>query len=185
MKKFLIGGLFAIAACAANASYLYWQVTEDDYDAVNWATAKVYWFSGTLTDYPSLSSETAVDNVGFVDAYNEYKTFTASKSVKPSSLGYVANVGTLDGGSYSFFVELSNSSGQRVGFSNIQTGVTSDSSYLYASTDKLTTSLASELANVQPWHATSYGPVPEPTSAMLMLFGAAFLGLKRKNRRIA
>ena len=185
MKKCLIGIAVAFVATVANASYLYWQVTDDDYTSVEWSTAKVYLFEDSLADYPSLSGVSAVSNVGFVNTDNTYEQFdVTTQSVYPSPLGYVADIGTLNGSSYSFFVELSNSSGQRVGFSNIQTGVTSSSPYIYSDTASLTTAL-SAVASVTPWHATSYGPVPEPTSAMLMLFGAAFLGLKRKNRRIA
>lgn len=184
MKKCLIGIAVAFVATVANASYLYWQVTADDYSAATWSTAKVYLFETTLSDYPSLSGVSAVSNVGYVDANNTYQTFTSTQAVRPIELGYVADIGTLSGSSYSFFVELSNSSGQRVGFSNIQTGVTSSSPYIYSDTASLTTAL-SAVASVTPWHATSYGPVPEPTNAMLMLFGAAFLVLKRKNRSIA
>ncbi|MBR4476719.1 MAG: PEP-CTERM sorting domain-containing protein [Kiritimatiellae bacterium] len=48
----------------------------------------------------------------------------------------------------------------------------------------ISTGTLSGVPTAQIWHGGTVS-VPEPTSAMLMLFGAAFLGLKRKNRRIA
>ena len=202
MKKIIVLSGLILASAAANASFLLWQVSTEEVSqkytpgtVSTWDSARIYAFKG-ISDYPApLEASSALQNVGFV-ADNTYTAYSGMEPAQAnqtlvgpsSSISYVADISNFDGSSYSFFVELWNTStSQRVGYSNIQT-VSSGSTPkgYYADTAALTAALGVEgLASANVWHASSYGPVPEPTSAMLMLFGAAFLGLKRKNRRIA
>lgn len=187
MKKMMVLAGLIFASAVANASYLYWQVQPSDYTDVSWDSASLYFFEGTLSDYPSLSGVAAKDNVAYVSPTVIDTIDPAITKVGASSAGgYVADIGTLsDSSTYSYFVELSNSAGQRVAFSDIATFTGNNTpNYVYADTGDISVTL-SNLASVTPWHAGGYGPVPEPTSAVLMLFGAAFLGLKRKNRSVA
>ena len=185
MKKFFCVLGFCIASAAANASYLYWQVTSADYAGATWDSARLV-FANVNTD--NYASGTDMSNVGYIDSDGNYtdNSFGVSAPKPYDAIAYVADIGDITGGSsYSYWVELYNGSTKvalsEIGHMNVSETVPS---YVYANTGDLTTTL-SGIANVGIWHATSYGPVPEPTSAMLMLFGAAFLGLKRKNRRIA
>jgi hypothetical protein len=186
MRKILVLASLMFASAVANASYLYWQVSPSEYTDATWDTASLYFFEGPLTDYPSLSGATAQGNVAYISPTQTVTFDDPVTQVSPTLAGgYVADIGTLtDSTSYSYFVELSNA-GQRVGFGAIATfDGGSTPQYVYSDTGDISVAL-SNLASVTPWHASSYGPVPEPTSAILMLFGAAFLGFKRKNRSIA
>ena len=190
MKKLILTFALISMSAIVNASYLYWQVTPSMYTAATWDTATVYMFSGTLDGYPSLSDANALDNVGYVDNNNTYKEFSNRAVYKTvaaaDGIAYVADLGSFSSSSeYSYFVELSNSeTGQRVAFSTPIASNNDAAGYVYANTGDISVTL-STLADATPWHAGGYGPVPEPTSAVLMLFGAAFLGLKRKNRSVA
>lgn len=188
MNKLILTIALISVSAMVNASYLYWQVTPGEYTEETWDKASLYIISGDNATYADFVGQSAKQNVGSV-ADNTYTTLNNSptKVTADSSVGYVADIGTLGSGQYSFFVELWNSStSTRVGFSDIQTiSGSSTPSYVYADTGALTAAMSpANIASAMPWHATSYGPVPEPTSAILMLFGAAFLGLKRKNRSI-
>lgn len=189
MKKMMVLAGLIFASAVANASYLYWQVQPSDYTDVSWDSASLYFFEENLSDYPSLSGVAAKDNVAYVSptVKDNFVNTPITKVGASSAGGYVANIGTLnDSSTYSYFVELSNSSGQRVAFSAIERFTYGENTpdYVYSNTGDISVTL-SNIASVTPWHAGGYGPVPEPTSAVLMLFGAAFLGLKRKNRSVA
>lgn len=194
VKKVIMLSSLIFASAVTNASYLLWQVSAGEvaqsYSAGSWDTARIYAFNdSTLNDYPSLSGEAALKNVAYVSG-STYTELSPSTDLVygDSTLAYVADISSFDNVGYSFFVELWNSeTSQRVGFSQIQ-NVASSSNLkgYYASTEAITAALsATTLASMSIWHGAGYNAVPEPTSAMLMLFGAAFLGLKRKNRRIA
>lgn len=72
----------------------------------------------------------------------------------------------------SFYVELINSSGEAIARSGTE---------LYAdlASNGYIAEGASEVA-MATWHPSGYKAVPEPTSALLMMMGVAFLGLKRR-----
>ena len=184
MKKLiLIVGVIS-AAFAANASYLYWQVSEGAYTET-YDSAKLI-FANEYTD--NWGEYEAKSNVGAYDSNGTYRQYqTAKEKVQAiSDVAYVADIGDLGSGNYSYWVELYNND-TRVALSQIQhiTNYQENGApFVYASTDALTTSL-SEVATAAVWHSGGYTAVPEPTSAVLMLFGAAFLGLKRKNRSVA
>lgn len=189
MKKLILTFALISISAIVNASYLYWQVTPSEYTEAAWDTATVYMFSGTLDGYPSLSDANALANKGYVanNTYTEFSNVDGYKTVAADAgIAYVADLGSFsDSSSYSYFVELSNSTtGQRVAFSTPIASNNDAANYVYTDTGNLVATL-STVASVTPWHAGGYGPVPEPTSAVLMLFGAAFLGLKRKNRSVA
>ena len=183
MRKIFILAMAMAASFAANASYLYWQVSTDDYTAKEWSTAKIMLAEGTVNNYSGGTSQSVVGYLNAEGGYTEYAY--GSSGVGPmDGMAYVANFSSATSGAWSYWVELYNGA-QCVGVSQI--GYISDASSptapLYSSAASLTASLTS-VPTAAIWHGGTYS-VPEPTSAMLMLFGAAFLGLKRKNRRIA
>lgn len=186
MKKLiLILGVIS-AAFAANASFLYWQVSEGAYTET-YNSARLIFANDYIENWGEYS---ATKNSGVITAdgiYHEYSSSKETVKVAPD-VAYVADIGGLtSGSSYSYWVELYNND-TRVALSQIGhiNNYVSESAtdYVYADATGLTTSL-SEVAAVAVWHSGGYTAVPEPTSAVLMLFGAAFLGLKRKNRSIA
>ena len=161
MKKlFCVLGV-CIASAAANASYLYWQVTSADYTGATWDRARLV-FANVNTD--NYASGTDMSNVGYIDSDGTYhdNSFGVSAPKPYGGIAYVADIGGITGdSSYSYWVELYNGS-TKVALSEIgHMNGSAPSSYVYANTGDLTTTL-SDIANVGVWHATSYGPVPEP-----------------------
>ncbi len=184
MKKLiLIVGVIS-AAFAANASYLYWQVSEGAYtDAYD--SARLIFTEGDINNWGEYEAK---QNSGVITADGKYHEYSSSKETVnvASDAANVAYIGDLTGNSYSYWVELYNND-TRVALSqigHITNYQTEGAPFVYANAADLTTTL-SQVPTAAVWHSGGYTAVPEPTSAVLMLFGAAFLGLKRKNRSIA
>ena len=172
MKKFLLLGCMMLLVSAANASYLYWQI-ESDVDET--ATLK----SSETSD----GEGEAVTVYAVVDDGYGNAILAPTETLVPGVV-YAIDSTTVDSG-YSYWVEMSNSSAAAQKYSG------EDFASMTYSDAAETTSLADIAEGTVPvgtWHASSgsmTAPVPEPTSAILMMFGMAFLGLKRKNRSIA
>lgn len=177
MKKILLMAIVGAFAHASNAAYLYWQVSSDDLsgasDATSWYTtgggsvnaAQIYDANGNLQSTIYLNGEDIGSTAGV-----------------PTTTPYAIEIETVtDGSSYSYYVELGNYA-ESV-FTAVARSATTPVQYSSSGNTPITTSL-SDMTRVTPWHAGSYSAVPEPTSAILMLFGAAMLGLKRKNRSL-
>lgn len=187
MKKLiLIVGVIS-AAFAANASYLYWQVSEGAYTE-SYDSARLIFTDGIINNWGEYSAKV---NSGVITADGEYHAYSpAQEKVGISSdVAYVANIGSLtSGSSYSYWIELYNNNTRvalsDIGYINSYTGSESTTPFVYADASNLTTSL-SEVATAAVWHSGGYRAVPEPTSGLMLLLGAAMLGLKRKNRSVA
>lgn len=185
MKKILVFGLTCAFAQMVNAAYLYWQVSSSDITGASDAIAAYEDGTYKTTD---INAARIYLNGTAQDVYlNGSQVTTVSEKAVSVPLGsmYSVNVADLDSlAEYSYYVELGNYANSQ--FTAIARSSVATGALLYSSTDS--TSIIAELADVTrvtPWHASSYTAVPEPTSAILMLFGAAFLGLKRKNRSLA
>lgn len=182
MKKVAIAFGVAFSALISNAAYLYWQVDASDYgESFDRAVVKYYnpssgniddGANGTfgtyysLTDYDPSTEEAST-------SFSEYGTKGTMYSIDLSTLA--------NANQYSYYIELQNSSGGFVARTAESSAMT------YAALESAGAIFDASIVavpSVTPWHGASYTPVPEPTSAILMLFGAAFLGLKRKNRSI-
>ena len=176
MKKVLLLGAVLLAAQFVNASYLYWQVDSSDFaglknaDEVN--AARIY-------QNGAVGSPVVVSPV----YYNGESTSGSVAAINTKG-AYAIDVGDLSTtGSYSYYIELGNySAGAWSATYGQSASMTADELY---TAGFITSSLEGLSTMVGTWHATGTYSVPEPTSAILMLFGAAMLGLKRKNRSIA
>ena len=177
MKKVYILAATLLAVVSANASYLYWQVNEDSN------------VSGLDTGVTYNSARVSVND----DSTGNIVWSSAATDVNTESLSYpISAVNTIDvsafsnyNSGYSYYIELGNY--DSVGGAFTGTAISTAQTYqaLAGSYIHTTANLsASDLVSTQIWHGGTYS-VPEPTSAILMLFGAAMLGLKRKNRSIA
>ena len=177
MKKAIVGFCIACAALSVNASYLYWQVENGDFTGEPYNSATL-WVSVEGSEY------TVAGNVAYVQGGESHAYNSSHDTVTPSTgIGYVANIGgDYASSTYSYYVELANNTHTVARSATVTSEA--DAHQAYISAAELSVSLPN-LANVTPFHTTSYTAVPEPTSAILMLFGAAMLGLKRKNRSIA
>lgn len=190
MKKIL----FAIAAVAvsagAHASYLYWQIdgTSEDVSALSGATfdgARVFVSSdGGASDktyleigYADPDLPSGYQSVGYVA--NVPQPNMSLVAVVPDNAGY-------DGANYSFYIELVNynstlnSSQTDSGYGTSDfVGQSEGQSYANLAAHDFVGSDLSPV-NMAVWHGGAYSPVPEPTSAMLVLFGLAGLALRRR-----
>ena len=189
MKKVFLTTICMCAAMAANASYLYWQVSSADTSSLgssegNWNVARIVVASANDSDITSWNS--GGKRSGFAsESYVTENTILDDGTVAGTLVGvtgdvgsFAANIGSSLTG-YAYYVELVNSSTGYVYARSNAEAYSAISSHITADLEVVNVPSASL------WHASGYTVIPEPTSAILMLFGAAFLGLKRKNRRIA
>ena len=177
MKKVYILAATLLAVVSANASYLYWQVNEDsDVSRLGGVT-----YNSARVSVKEDSTGTIVWSSAATDVNTESLSYPISAVNTIAETSFSSWTGT----GYSYYIELGNydSVGDTftgTAISEAQTYTTLAASYIHPSA-----SLSpSDLVSTQIWHGGTYS-VPEPTSAILMLFGAAMLGLKRKNRSIA
>jgi len=176
MKKLFLTLGVLLMASMSNAAYLYWQLdnTSEDSTAVN------------------IYSKDGKGNTSIVQAYglgqDEYGNpilVEVESSNMSNGLVYAIDESSIKDG-YSYYIEITHSDDSTTTSKEI-----SSTEFLAYTAESATTSLSDiddGEATVPIWHAAAGGgmsPVPEPTSAILMLFGAAFLGLKRKNRSLA
>ena len=190
MKKVLLTVAVIGSAIVANASYLVWQVSNIDASGygTEWDSAQVVKVAdpGTIADWnvgdkrSALGADAAISGASYT--YDGAEMFAGSVGVPESgSANFAVNIGDVSTGSYAFYIELVN---YNSGANNVY--ARSEAIAYNSATTCFTDSLeVVQVPNIAAWHPNSYTVVPEPTSAMLMLFGAAFLGLKRKNRSLA
>ena len=174
MKKLLSMGCMMLLVSAANASYLYWQIESSDEDAT--ATLKS---SATESGDGSAVTVYAVTDDGHGNA-----VLTPTTTLVPDVVYAIDS--TSVNAEYSYWVEMSNYSSESV--TKYSGTDFANNTYSDAAGTTSLADIADGTVPVGTWHASSgsmSAPVPEPTSALLMMFGMAFLGLKRKNRSIA
>lgn len=179
MKKALAILSFGLAACAANASYLYWQVDPtaggNTAGSFTYDSARIGWYEASTVD-PSMTLAERIDadktSIGWSSAYDASE---GGAMEIPAALK-LDDIGGASGAGYVYFIELTNYNdgsphvafGEELTYSDL-------ASMGYVSTDLPGASLV-PLA----WHGGTFNAVPEPTGALLMVFGLAFLGLKRR-----
>jgi len=168
---------FVLAAVASPASYLLWQVdptspeeggnTAGDY---SYTDARIGWYETAAAESgQTLADLDAAGMVQYGDAYQvENGVMVAPASFDMSALG--AN--------YTYFIELVNY--DTASFGHVAYGESLSYADL-ASKGYVSQSFSVDsIALPAVWHGGSFNPVPEPTGAVLMVFGMAFLGLKRR-----
>ena len=179
MKKLLLFTALVFGALVSNASYLYWQVNSAD---ITNSSDKDFTYTSPIyaVFHDANKNGAAVDVKYYDQSSGQVKSAGSNGVLAPSDMVYAIDTSNLteNGGSYSYYIELVNSSGDFVGQ---QKQVTSTQASTYTDAGN-TTTLFNLPTSTAIWHATGFSNAPEPTSAILMLFGAAMLGLKRKNR---
>ncbi len=172
--KHLLTMLFAAAASmAAQAGVLYWMVDQSrSDDPIDFTYAKIVAIPGSGGEnvYLTVGSEGGAALVANEVAADETEQTLVGRS---TGVAYT-DLSGLSGTDYSFFIELySMATGQEVmvGKSDI------------AAYNQLTASIYENGMSTLPSLDRAWAPainVPEPTSGVLMLFGLAALGLRRK-----
>ena len=175
MNKILLMLSVVFVATMSNASYLYWQLDDSELTGETVAGAQIKDQNGNVVTVYGLSEPDEYGNVSL--------TAMPANTVLEGDTAYIIDTGDLNS-SYSYYIELVNSSGTAVGDNSSNTITYSDLVNSTSGGAATTAELSKTTASV--WHTSgSVTNVHEPTSAMLMMFGVAFLGLKRKNRSIA
>lgn len=168
MKKLTM--LFAVATISvvAQADLLYWQVATTESSGSYTATA------GNITySYAQLMVTPGTALSSSIEGEGSYSTIAASTfaagefAVAADVSGYTTS---------SFWIELYNESNELVGKSST---ATYDSLSAYRAASEFSSSWQMQSAS-GGWSGGSYTAVPEPTSGLLMLLGAAMLGLRRR-----
>lgn len=181
MNKLIAGFVVALAAVTANASYLYWQVDTGAGDN----TASAFSYEGARIGYFKNSDGA---NYGDLAAMAEAKpsiiTWDSSAYGTPDkSMGGMAEFQIdaptfSDPSSFSFFIELVNYNESSQKFEHVAYSEVLTYDNLVAK-NYVDTGLKADFVPTI-WHGGTYNAVPEPTGALLMALGLAFLGLKRR-----
>lgn len=169
MKKLMLLAI-AVVAVTAQADLLYWQVettspSENTYEAgvgIEYSYAKL--MASASPDPVALSSTVE----GGATPYTQVKanTFYNEFSVAADVTDYTTS---------SFWIELYNADNQLVGKSQ---EASYSSLVAYRSAADFSSNWA--MASGGGWSGGTINAVPEPTSGLLMLIGAAMLGLRRR-----
>lgn len=176
MKKAFLIAMLCLAGYAGQAAYLYWQVDDTTYSE-GFVAAKV--LATTQPDVKGPNGRiSSGSDLSIVDPMSGV-TIPDAVMMAPSKDVYAIDVSSFASGGYSFYIELINydSSGKLTSIAqsaDMTYQQLVQSNYIIEDTGISipTASLA--------WHGGAYAPGPEPTSAVMMLIGVAFLGLKRR-----
>ena len=187
MKKIIFSIAIAVAA-SIHAEYLYWQVTgadlTGDFSGATGARVFVSDDNGVSRTYLELGQ--ADPDTGYYEPFGY-----AVRAPIPGEEPLLAKIDTSawTGGNYAFYIELIN-------YSSAATYSDSDTTTAYPSGNFVGQTAEGQTyatlnqngfagvdlspVNMAVWNGGTYSPVPEPTSAMLVLFGLAGLALRRR-----
>lgn len=183
MKKQLVSVMATIIACTAFADVLLWQVPSssisgtDVYGKTQTIGTGDYEWNYAMLRYVDSSTTLTVDTAGTAGQAlaASYEGTSLGERVD-SSFGGEDVYSTLPSGSKSYYIALYNSTNDKlVGYSQLVSG------------DSLSNfkALGEHIASwegMNSWNGGSSGwtAAPEPTSGVLLLLGAAVLGLRRR-----
>ena len=174
MKRLLMIASAVLMSHVANAAYLYWQVDDSDVISYNQYAPDGYTLGAGAYAMLKSSNGTTIGNTYDADG----AVVDNKASINQS---YYTDIG--NGAAFSYYVELYNSDNYLIAKSlAIARG---DSDWTDAYSENLRTSDLSNIPTISVWHAGGFTAVPEPTSGLMLLLGAAMLGLRRKNRSVA
>lgn len=176
MKKLLSLVFVGVVAATAQASYLMWQVDAAD---VGDFSANAVRIAYSTDDGKTAEGYLTLQEVGDagLESFGQVATLNGSDGVGTPML--YADVTSYTSDAYSFFIELINYNSASEP-PTIQTVAVSQSETYANLTDKgFTSDSMIPTVPTAVWHGGTYS-VPEPTSAMLVMFGVGLLALKRK-----
>lgn len=183
MKKFLVVVAAVFLANISEAAYLYWQVSTSELsgktDSVTGESLSGLEFNyAQIIAVDSSGKETALMIANPMDG-----TSMATSKMNLSVDGpYAINLSQLSNpAAYSFYIELLNYNNTSYDFVAKSDLNFDKSSYANLVDGKyIDVGDTFQLPQANVWHGGSYTATPEPTSAMLVMFGMGLLALKRK-----
>lgn len=175
MKKFILTCAFVSTTLFVNAAYLQWQVAE--YNERDWDYVSIFLGDNSSSGEPLTNYSTEDGAIA--------GTMLTKENVGES---FIVDLGDASA-PYSFYVEYykwNSSTSLPESYTDENLSVSGVGDFT-ASADQVYEATALNLSEFQQstaWASpSSYtASVPEPTSGLLLMFGAAMLGLKRKNR---
>ena len=191
MKTILFTIAVVAASLGAHAEYLYWQVKSEDlapdFTSANGARVFASTDGGVTRNYL---------NIGYADYDDGFQSIGYAVQVPVNDTSLLADCSAYaNNTAYAFYIELINyddtyrDSGTPGVITQTPAYNASGTDFRGQSAEGLSyTQLAehgfagTDLSpiNMAVWNGGSYSPVPEPTSAMLVLFGLAGLALRRR-----
>ena len=195
MKKTLLLTMVLALAFSAKASYLIWQVNSSDASSIDgWNAAIVYEVSGATSESITAWNGNKIDPMSGANAVGDNHLVTGTTlgsnigspvATMPAGVSVAADITDISGGNgYAYYIELVNYDFSANTINRVY--ARSDAQSYTSLSGSITDSLSiTTIANVTPWHGGNYSAVPEPTSGLMLLLGAAMLGLRRKNRSVA
>jgi len=175
--RLLILTLALLAAVSGNASYLLWQVDPASQEGggntageFSYTDARIgYYETSAAGSGQTLSDLAAAGQLSYGDVYQaEAGAMAAPASFDLSSLG----------AGYTYFVELVNYDTAVV--SHVAYGEALSYADL-ASKGYVSQSLPTDTITLpKVWHGGNFNAVPEPTGAVMLMLGMAFLALRRR-----
>lgn len=179
MKKTFLFASVLFAGFALNASYLMWQVDpKSAEDGRNTAGDFADKYDAARIGYYVTSAATPGATLADMEKAGK---ITYSDGVYPANSGVMSSPASLDisslGAGYTYFIEL-------VNYDLVPNHVAYGEALAYselAAKGYVSSELPSDGMKLPAvWHGGTYNAVPEPTGALLMVFGLAFLALKRR-----
>lgn len=171
MKKFIFAASISLlASMSLHAGILYWQINASDLENVS-AKAGDYTYASILeySDGPALQTTIVGGD-----------TANLAAAVEVDALARYASVIGDDYASKSYFIELYDASGYATYKSGAISGQSLANSIDAAATFSTNFGTMNSSFMVNSTTGGGYSAVPEPTSGLLMLLGAAMLGLRRR-----
>lgn len=187
MKTVLVAGFAMMAAMAAQASYLYWQVDTSSDSVVGQSLATALANYNAKWDPQQKQADVTISDISGARLVRVDTTATVQTPVVLDAMpmadfnpqvGHDVFIDTsYIGGNYAYYIEIVANDAQPYSLVAVSKQMTYaelvTANAVYENSELKTPSLAA-------WTGGSFSAAPEPTSGLLLLIGAGLLGLKRK-----
>ena len=187
MRTFLVAGFAMMAAMAAQASYLYWQVDTSSSE-VGQSLAQALVDYNTKWDPQGKQADVTLGDISGARLVRVDKTTSGSTPVVLDSMptadfnpnikhGVEIDASFIDSANYAYYIEIVANSAQPYSLVAVSQQLTyaqlATQGAVYENSELKTPSLVA-------WTGGSFSAAPEPTSGLLLMIGVGLLGLKRK-----